>query len=39
MASKAFGLTAFYDSIIAEWYNQKLGISVFQKEKLFWKKK
>ena len=26
LASKAFGLTAFYDSIIAEWYNKKLGI-------------
>ena len=26
MANKAFNLTAFYDAIIAEWFNQKLGI-------------
>ena len=28
MASKAFSLTAYYDSIVAEWYNQKLNNKV-----------
>ena len=27
MASKAFGLTAYYDSLISNWFNQELGIS------------
>ncbi len=27
MASKAFGLTAFYDSVVAEWFNQNLKIN------------
>ena len=26
MASKAFGLTAYYDSIISNWFNEKLNI-------------
>lgn len=34
MASKAFNFTAYYDSIIAEWFNQKLKIK-FPKTKVF----
>ncbi len=34
-ASKAFSVTAFYDSIIAEWYNQKLGIKFPEKKTFF----
>ena len=37
MASKAFGLTAYYDAMIANWFNKKLKIE-FQKEKHFWEK-
>ena len=32
MSSKAFGLTAYYDSMIANWFNNKLNIR-FQKER------
>jgi len=38
LAGKAFGLTAFYDSIIAEWYNQKLGIKFPERKTFFGKK-
>ena len=38
LASKAFGLTAFYDSIIAEWYNKKLGIRFPERKTFFGKK-
>jgi phosphoribosylaminoimidazolecarboxamide formyltransferase/IMP cyclohydrolase len=38
MASKAFSLTAYYDSIIAEWFNQKLGIK-FPEQKTFFGRK
>ena len=34
MSSKAFGLTAYYDAMIANWFNKKLKLN-FQKEKLF----
>ena len=34
MASKAYGLTAYYDSVIAEWFNKKLGIK-FPEKKIF----
>ena len=34
MSSKAFGLTAYYDSMIANWFNTKLKIK-FQREKQF----
>ena len=27
MASKAFGLTAYYDSIVSNWFNKKLNIT------------
>ena len=33
MSSKAFGLTAYYDAMIANWFNAKLGIQ-FPEEKL-----
>ncbi len=38
LASKAFGLTAYYDSIVAEWYNQKLGIEFPEKKTFFGEK-
>ena len=38
MASKAFNLTAYYDSIIAEWFNTKLGIKFPERKTFFGKK-
>ena len=38
MSSKAFGLTAYYDSMIASWFNQKLGIKFPEKKTIFGKK-
>ena len=38
MASKAFGLTAYYDSIISNWLNEKLNI-IFPDKKTFFGKK
>ena len=38
MASKAFGSTAYYDSVVAEWFNQKLNVK-FPKLKTFFGKK
>ena len=38
MASKAFGLTAYYDSTITEWFNQKLKIRFPKVKTLFGKK-
>ena len=38
MASKAFGLTAYYDSIIAQWFNQKLKIKFPETKTIFGKK-
>ena len=38
LASKAFNSTAYYDSIVAEWYNQKLGIKFPDKKTFFGKK-
>ena len=35
MSSKAFGLTAYYDSMIANWFNQKLNIKFPEKKTLF----
>ena len=35
LAGKAFGLTAFYDSVISEWYNRKLGIRFPQSKTFF----
>ena len=38
MAAKAFSLTAYYDSIISDWFNEKLNIK-FPEKKLFFGKK
>ena len=38
MASKAFNLTSYYDSIVAEWFNQKLGIKFPEKKTFFGRK-
>ena len=38
MASKAFNLTAYYDAIISEWFNQKLGIKFPQRKTFFGEK-
>ena len=38
MASKAFGLTAYYDSIISNWFNEKLNIIFPDKKTIFGKK-
>ena len=35
MSSKAFGLTAYYDSIIANWFNQKLKINFPERKTVF----
>ena len=35
MACKAFNLTAYYDSVVAEWYNKKLGIKFPDKKTFF----
>ena len=38
MASKAFGLTAYYDSVISNWFNKKLNIIFPEKKTIFGKK-
>mgnify|MGYP001393754063 CR=1 FL=1 len=38
MASKAFNLTSYYDSIVAEWFNEKLGIKFPEKKTFFGRK-
>ena len=38
MSSKAFGLTAYYDSMIANWLNQKLKITFPERKTIFGKK-
>ena len=35
MASKAFNFTAYYDSLIANWYNEKLGVDFPEKKTFF----
>ena len=35
MSSKAFGLTAYYDAMIANWFNQKLNIKFPEKKIIF----
>ena len=35
MSSKAFGLTAYYDAMIANWFNQKLDIKFPEKKTIF----
>ena len=38
MASKAFNLTAYYDSVISNWFNDKLAIKFPIRKTFFWKK-
>ncbi|MDB9761042.1 bifunctional phosphoribosylaminoimidazolecarboxamide formyltransferase/IMP cyclohydrolase [Pelagibacteraceae bacterium] len=38
MSSKAFGLTAYYDAMIANWFNQKLKIKFPERKTIFGKK-
>ena len=38
MASKAFGLTAYYDAIISDWFNKKLNIIFPERKTIFGKK-
>ena len=38
MSSKAFGLTAYYDSMIANWFNQRLKIKFPERKTIFGKK-
>ena len=35
MSSKAFGLTAYYDAMIANWFNQKLNIKFPERKSIF----
>ena len=38
MSSKAFGLTAYYDSMISNWFNKKLKINFPEKKTIFGRK-
>ena len=38
MSSKAFGLTAYYDAMIANWFNRKLNIQFPERKTIFGKK-
>jgi len=38
LSSKAFGLTAYYDAMIANWFNEKLNISFPERKTIFGKK-
>ncbi len=38
MSSKAFGLTAYYDSMIANWFNDKLNIKFPERKTIFGRK-
>jgi phosphoribosylaminoimidazolecarboxamide formyltransferase/IMP cyclohydrolase len=38
MASKAFGLTAYYDALIANWFNKKLKIEFPERKTIFGRK-
>ncbi len=38
MASKAFGLTAYYDAMIANWFNRKLNIDFPERKTIFGRK-
>jgi len=38
MASKAFGLTSYYDAMIANWFNKKLNIKFPEKKTIFGRK-
>ena len=38
MASKAFGLTAYYDAIVSEWFNRDIGLEFPERKTFFGKK-
>ena len=38
MSGKAFGLTAYYDAMIANWFNRKLNVSFPERKIIFGKK-
>ena len=38
MASKAFGLTAYYDAVVSEWFNRDIGIEFPERKTFFGKK-
>ena len=38
MASKAFNLTAYYDSVISEWFNRNIGLKFPEKKTFFGKR-
>ena len=38
MSSKAFGLTAYYDAMIANWFNNKLNIQFPERKTVFGRK-
>ena len=38
MASKAFNLTAYYDAVVAEWFNREIGLKFPDKKTFFGKK-
>tara|TARA_B100001057_G_scaffold478859_1_gene549787 strand:- start:940 stop:2487 length:1548 start_codon:yes stop_codon:yes gene_type:complete len=38
MASKAYGLTAYYDAIISEWFNRDIGLEFPERKTFFGKK-
>ena len=38
MSSKAFGLTAYYDAMIANWFNEKLNIKFPERKTIFGRK-
>ncbi len=38
MASKAFGLTAYYDAVVSEWFNRDIGLKFPERKTFFGKK-
>ena len=38
MASKAYGLTAYYDAVVSEWFNRDIGLEFPEKKTFFGKK-
>ena len=38
MASKAYGLTAYYDAVISEWFNRDIGLKFPERKTYFGKK-
>ena len=38
MAGKAYGLTAYYDSIVSEWFNKEIGLDFPERKTFFGKK-